>query len=179
MSGTEDTHSLLNSVGLAVLGALLACAGTLWLTHRAAKAKEQARIHERLTDLETKLALVNQQVIPINAAFQAVLVHQLTHYHTPELDALLQKIGPPNTMTEVEKNRFGILLKERTTDIGSEITPSERDAATMLPMVMKRAIIEAETLTGAEDMKLKLVTVAAVVGLPVVMRSDALGDDSR
>ena len=118
----------------------------------------------RLADLEGKLALVNAAVIPISTAFQAILIKELTHFHTPEMDALLVKVGPPNTLTGDEETRLAVLLAERTKDMGPKISDSERDAASILPAVMRRARKEQEMLqTGA---KAHVVTIVGTVNSP-------------
>ena len=171
------SESLINSAGLLALGAVFTFFGTWFWTHRKDKADKADKLAEanllllsRVSELEGKLALINQAVIPISTAFQAILIKELTHYHTPEMDALMRKVGPPSTLTEAEEERLAQLLLERTTDMGDAISDSERDAAMILPAVMRRARIEASVLTGTKDMGLKLVTVAAVVGLPVTVR---------
>ena len=106
--------------------------------------------------------------VPISTAFQAILIKELTHFHTPEMDALMAKIGPPNTLTVVEQERLAVLLNERMKDMGPLISDSERDAARILPAIMKRAKIEQNVITGAEETKVSLVSVAMVVGVPNV-----------
>lgn len=121
----------------------------------------------RLTDLESKLALVNAAVIPISTAFQAILIKELTHFHTPEMDALMVKVGPPNILTGEEEIKLSSLLEERTNDMGPLISDSERDAALILPAVMRRAKKEQETLHTAEELKIKLISLAGVIGIPM------------
>lgn len=131
------------------------------------KAAHEAseRIRDRLTELESKLTLINAAVIPISTAFQAILIKELTHPHTAEMDALLVKVGPPNILTEAEKERLATMLVERSTDM--EITDSERDAALILPAVMKRAEVEQDTLKVTQDLKLQLISITEVIGVPV------------
>jgi hypothetical protein len=169
-------ESWLNSIGLVVVGAVLSLAVAVYMFRRTAAledAKDIAAEHKaliaRVAELEAKLTLVNQTVVPINMAMQALLIKELTHYHTPEMDRLMEKLGPPATLTESDELRLALLLEERTRDMGPLITPGERDAAAILPIIVKRARAEAETLTGAEQLRLKLVTVAAVVGLPITV----------
>jgi len=169
------TRTLLTAAGLLVFGAILTFLSTwFWwqrkiVAEKADKlAEENVKVLARLAELESKLALVNQAVVPISNAFQAILIKELTHYHTPELDALLQKIGPPNTLTPEEVERMTKLLEERTGDMGPEITEQEREAAHILPFIVRRAQTEADTLNSADVLKLKLVTVAAVIGVPTV-----------
>ena len=162
----DPTYLYLSLVAILLI-MIVSFALTRYLTGR-----REAKLHAEIAVLYEKFGLP----IPISTAFQTVLVKQMTHYHTPEMDGLMKKIGPPNTLTEAEEHRLTILLKERTQDMGSEITPSERDAAAILPMVMKRARIEADTLAGAEALKLRLVTVAAVVGLPINVAAETERD---
>lgn len=95
-------------------------------------------LRARITELERQLAVIGSTVEPISTAFQALLVKQLTHYHTPVLDALLAKLGPPYALTPEEEKELAKALDERTRDMGELITQSEREAAMMLPLVMNR-----------------------------------------
>jgi hypothetical protein len=165
-------NPLINSIVLLVIGTGLTFLSTLFWTQRNAaveRAKGLAIEHEKLVarmgEVEAKLGLVTQQVIPFNALMQSILIKELTHYHTPELDALMLKIGPPSTLTDAEQARMTELLEERTRDMGPEISARERGAAAILPEVILRAKAELEQLKDAEAMKLKLVTVTAVVGV--------------
>lgn len=103
----------------------------------------------RLTELDMRVKTLTETVIPISAAFRSVLIRELTHNHTPELDALLQKLEPTNKLTSQEEVRLAVLLRERVVEFNDPlITDSERDAAAMLPMVLKRVQreLEAEVL---------------------------------
>src|SRR4029077_854944 len=101
-----------------------------------------AKLLTEVAELKEKLSLVTAQVVPFSTAFQQILVAQLTHAHTPELDALMAKIGPPITLTEVEEARMYRLLTERQADMEAEISQEEREAALILPYVMRRARAE-------------------------------------
>jgi hypothetical protein len=92
----------------------------------------------RIMELERQMALVSQTSVPISAAFQSALIKDLTHFHTPEMDALMVRLGPPVILTDDEASRLEVLLCERTQNMGEEISDSERDAAAMLPLVMRR-----------------------------------------
>jgi hypothetical protein len=181
---SEGSQIFLNSVAVLLVGSVLSfVAAWFWFSKNAAVklasdiAAEHARVLTRLTEVEAKLALVNQAVIPISTAFQAILIKELTHFHTPEMDALMVKVGPPNLLTPEEEARLAVLLTARTEDMGPLISDSERDAAKILPIVMKRARAEAATIDAAETLKLKLVTVAAVVGVANI--TDVPGTPTR
>lgn len=160
-----ENRAILNSVFISLVGAALSFL-TAWFWFQRKKAldaavaltSEHEKVKLRVADLETKLALVTQAVVPISTAFQAILIKELTHYHTPEMDELMVKIGPPNLLTKDEENRLFILLEERTRDMGPLISESERGAAHILPVVMARARAENEVPENTGEMKL--------VGLP-------------
>ncbi len=142
-------ESTVNSIGLAILAAVLSLfTGWLlyWLAEKRRAARTIAADHEkalaRIFDLEKQMALLNQAIVPISVAFQAILVKELTHAHTPEMDALMVKLGPPFTLSVVEAERLSILLRDRYEDQSEEIADSERDAAQMLPLVMKRILAD-------------------------------------
>jgi mevalonate pyrophosphate decarboxylase len=163
---------LIINIVLVVLSTALAFVSALYFSsrrHTEEKLKssldEREKMRERLTDLESKLAVVNAAVVPISTAFQAILIKELTHFHSVEMDALLLKIGPPNILTTEEHTRLIVMLSERMKDLGDEISLSEKDAAYMLPMVMKRSEAEQAILKTVSDMKLKLITVAEVVAM--------------
>jgi hypothetical protein len=169
----NDVPPIVVNAALALLSGGCGLLVTLYFTTRkeavtkaAVIAEGHEKMKDRVTELERTLAQVNAQVIPISTAFQAILIKELTHFHTPEMDALMVKIGPPNTLTPDEEKRLAALLVERTKDMGPEISDSERDAAAILPAVMKRSRIEQETIRTAESLKLKLVTVVTTVGVP-------------
>jgi hypothetical protein len=124
----------------------------------AQRAKELQEFVVRFADLEAKFAILSQAVVPISAAFQAILIKELTHFHTPEMDALMPKLGPPSTLSATEETRLATLLVERQQDMGDLITESERDAAKMLLLVAKRASVETVYMTG-KPVIFKLVTV--------------------
>lgn len=149
--------SVLATASLSFLGA------AYWF-QRAKRAKDaetlalaQLLVEKRLNDLERQSALLGQAVLPISTAFQQLLIKELTHPHTPELDHLLTLVGPPCQMTPAEQVRFTRLLAERAHD--RTISALERDAAVMLPLVMRRATFDLEHL-GELPLILKVVSVA-------------------
>lgn len=132
------------SIFSAVFAALLSFKAASYWFNRNRDTTAAKAISDRLAALESKALIAEQTIMPISSAFQAILVKQLTHYHTPELDALLAKLDP-YTLTDAEERRFYHLLEERTRDMGSEIDASERNAAKMLPYVIKRVKEETDT----------------------------------
>jgi len=171
-----DSGSLLNSIGLLLLGTFFTFAATTyWFRRNAAireaerLATEHQKVLDRLQEMEVKFATVNQAIIPISTAFQAILIKELTHYHTPRMDDLLRKMGPPNLLTPDEEIELERGLRDRTMDMGPLISDSERDAALILLPVARRAKIEATKLADAEALRLRLVSIVSVVGLPIVV----------
>ncbi len=132
---------LFNSIVLLVIGAVLTFLSAAYWMARAEKKALLARVVE----LERLNSLVTQAVVPISAAFQAILIKELTHFHTPIMDALMVKLGPPNTLTTAEEVELVAALKQREQDMDGLIDDAERDAARMLPMVMKRVKAESES----------------------------------
>lgn len=159
------SQTLLNSVGLLVLGAGLSFAAARYWFQRnqavAAAAKIQAehdKLMNRVMELERDTALVKASVVPITTAFQALLIKELTHFHTPVMDALMVKVGPPNTLTDEEETQLATLLAERAVSLNGRISASEKDAADILPAVMRRARIEQKLIESE--------SVLAVVAVP-------------
>lgn len=116
-----------------------------------AKAKDLAEAHDlllaRVIEAEKELAVfratMSTALLPVSAMFQAALVKHLTHNHTPEMDDLLARI---NDLSVTETERLHVLLKERVVEFDDpEIDDLERDAAVMMPYVMKRVRAEAAT----------------------------------
>ena len=154
--------------GTNLVTALVTAVGTrLWDRRRATAAATRqvqdahSQMVLRLGAVERQLGLIGQAVLPISTAFQAILIQELTHYHTPVLDALLVKLGPPFNLTPDEEADVLRLLEERERDLGDQISDSERDAAHILPLIMKRAKIEAQALAG-EPSQLRLVAVPVI-----------------
>jgi hypothetical protein len=169
----EGFGPLGNSVLVSVLGMLMAFA-TAWfwfsrniaVQRASAIAADHEKVKARLEAAESKLALIDQVITPINTMMQALLVKQLTHYHTPEMDALMVKLGPPNTLSHAEEARLLVLLEERTRDMHDLITPEERDAAVILPVIMKRARAEQKSITDAAEVGARLVAVVSLIAVP-------------
>jgi hypothetical protein len=107
------------------------------------KAAASAARDARLVDLERQVGLLTQTVQPLSAAFQAILVKQLSHFHTPHIDLLLSKLGPPVLLTAAEEIELAKELQQRALDLVAEISAGEREAAMMLPYVIQRVRREA------------------------------------
>ena len=178
------SQPFINSAALVVMAAVFTFLATMFWQRRGRidreverkaerLATENTKLTERVLDMEKQLGMLNQAVLPISTAFQAILIKELTHFHTPEMDALMVKIGPPNTLTDEEMDRLIVMLEERTRDMAAEISESERDAATMLPLVMKRAKHDLEA-----ERKLQLVSVPPALVGGEQSRSDAAGQSS-
>lgn len=110
------------------------------------RTRRTESLENRLEIAERRLSVIDAQVKPISTVFQEMLVKQLTHFHTPEMDKLLSRLGPPYALTTEEEERLKVLLKQRTKDMGEQITESERDAAIMLPYVMARVKKETQEM---------------------------------
>lgn len=123
-------------------------AARYWYTRHVRDAKvaeairDKEELQDRVTALEKQLLAFSSEVQPISEAFRAILIKQLTHFHTPVLDALMQKIGPPNTLTEPEMKLLCDELQKREKDMGPMIDDSERNAAKLLPLLVERMRIE-------------------------------------
>jgi hypothetical protein len=104
-------------------------------------AKEKAELANRISDLEMKLITLTTEVKPLSAAMLAVFTKELTHFHTPEMDALLVKFED-GAITDAGEERLLWLLEERSRELNGSIPESERDVATMFPMMMKRVKVE-------------------------------------
>lgn len=151
---TGDMMPIINSVGLILLTAFLAfMASAFWIWRKSIGAREA-----RIADLETKMAVLTNTVTPLSAAMQAVFIRELTHFHTPELDALLVKVGD-GTLPEEDEPRLFSLLEGRAHDLDGRIPESERDVAVMLPMMMRR--VKAERLLAAVDIQVVSTSVSS------------------
>jgi len=164
----------LNSIAIGLVMLFFGLGVTAFWRYRDAATKraeklldENEKLETRMRDMEKSLLLVNQQVLPMNAAFQAILIRELTHFHTPRMDELMQMMGPPCLLTDDDREELDDLLVERTLDMGDMISESERDAARMLPMVMRRVAREAEEIqTATPQLKLVVVAPSESVGEP-------------
>lgn len=125
-----------------LFGGALTFAATAFWTNRASKRlaaekvlSEKDDLLARIAELETQLNVIGQAVTPLTQAMQAMLVKQLTHYHTPRMDELLAKLDP-FTLSDEEENELFALLAQRTLDLNGRIPPIERIYAKALPLVI-------------------------------------------
>ena len=148
---------------LLLLGSSISFIVTSYLSSRKRKQESELSDKENQTDVNQKLFnriielekqnnSLAQTVLPLSTAFQAILVKELTHFHTPEMDKLLAKLGPPYSLTLDDESRLTHLLLERMTDKGVEFDESEKEAALILPYVMKRVRRDTLTLASMELM---------------------------
>lgn len=153
------------STGLVGLGA-----GLTWLIqHGTRKEEAHQKLLDRIAELERSMGAVNLAVMPLTAAYQQMLIAKLTHFHTPEMDALMQKITP-DTLTREETLRLGVLLEERERDMGNLISPQERIAAHLLPGVVALAKHEVATGGAAGDAaRLLVVSIPVVPEVPIIV----------
>lgn len=170
---------MINSIGLIVIGSLVTAFWAWFWRFRtmtikrledeklaiAARAEKLAAEHKQLeakvSELVNQLGLVSQVVTPINQAMQALLIRELTHVHTPELDALMANLPPAGVLTVEEEQRIAVLLRERAEELNGTIPESERDAAIILPYMIKRVRAEAAEIANAATAapQLKIVAV--------------------
>jgi hypothetical protein len=109
-----------------------------WHMYRADQ-NERNLLRGRVLETERRIVELSQSVTPISAAFQAVLIGQLARCRTPEMDALMRRAGPPNLLTPEEEERLETLLADVARDPDASIRDCEREAAHILPTVIKRA----------------------------------------
>lgn len=148
-----DLEQTITSMGLILFSTAVGF-GTAWYwQHLARRVKrsddasaERQALMDRIVELEKQSALIAQQVLPLNVAFQAMLVKELTHFHTPTVDTLLEKLGPPNTLTEDEGFELIHQLRIRANDYTDEIPQREREAAIILPYVIRRVATDIASL---------------------------------
>ncbi len=161
----------LNSIALIGVSVLLSgiagwIAAKYWFVqetrreHKKVDAADHDAMIKRITELEMKLAVLSTAVLPISTAFQSILIKELTHLHTPRTDELMTKVGPPSTLTDAEEAELAELLSERADDMSADIADSERDAAHILPAVMRRATAEALAMQSSKGV-FKIVAISS------------------
>lgn len=149
----------------AVLTAIFSAIGAVFWRRRNALEKAKGELAEvaraqdkRIQELEKNLAVLTETVRPFWSAAVANLVAELKHPHTPELDDLLARVGPPSDLSDKEMKRAERLLLEVAQD--TTLPASERGAAFILPTVIARATAEYEN--PVEKGPVQLVTVPPI-----------------
>ncbi len=145
-----ETKGIIGQGIFAVVTGVISFVGALFWAHRKQKQDRAVTVDvataardARISELENKLSLLTQSVMPISAAFQAILIKQLTHFHLPEIDALLAKVGPPVSLTSAEEHQLADALQQRAKDMNDKIDDDERGAAIILPYIIQRVRREA------------------------------------
>lgn len=104
----------------------------------------------RMLEVERKQILTDLVAPSLWEAAQASLVKTLTHDHAPVADKLMEKLGPPCTLTDAEEADLIVALKGREND--PKAGPAERVAAKALPLVMELVKIEAANAAQPDTM---------------------------
>lgn len=135
-------------------GVLLLTAGTAlgllvtWFWKRnAAKDVDKSRI----TELEKQMAILTAEAKPINAYVQAMAIQKLTHFHTPQTDELLARVGANEKLSELDVEKLAAALREREVTVDSEVDEEERIWARIFPDIVRLKQIEAERLASTEE----------------------------
>lgn len=120
----------------------------------------------RIIELEQKLAVLSAEAAPIHAAFLAMSIAKLTHFHTPATDKILQKIIYPFSQTEEEIEELRIVMEERMIELNGEIEGAEKIHAKILPDLIRLAHIEA-TERDEEKAKTEVIMIEQPTTKPV------------
>jgi len=125
-----------------------------WLAGRRLKAEKAEvaakELLERIARIERSQAIVDKVVEPFWTAAQRKLVDELTHFHTPELDRLMEHVLEGTLTAPEDVDRLAAMLAERATSLDHRISPSERDAALILPAVIRKAYAESQDILNPE-----------------------------
>lgn len=144
---SETAVAILVSVGLLVAGWMF----KVWYENRekgsAASVATTSRNSDRLDAVEKQLAQIDFKVTPMWAKVQKQISEDLHHPHArfKEMDALLEKLDN-ETIDDYsgDRDRLLELLDERSTDMGPEITDSQRASAAIMKTVMEKVVEENE-----------------------------------
>lgn len=151
---------LVQGILLLTTGATLTFLATWFWKRNAAKDVDKGRISE----LEKQMAVLMAEAQPINAYVQAMAIAKLTHFHTPQTDELLAKVGANTRLSEPEVEQLATALKEREGVVDSEVDEEERIWARIFPDIVRLKQIEAERLASTEETPrdIALVSVPAI-----------------
>ena len=88
---------------------------------------------ERISELEETVKLI----IPASVAFRNELIKVLMHDYAPKTDVLLVKMISKEKLTIAETGELLIMLKKRAENDDPRTTDEDRDAARIMPGVMR------------------------------------------
>ena len=105
-----------------------------------------ARLYARIAEHDRQIAIMSTQVSPLWATVQKVISEELHHPHAQyaEMDLLLEKLEDL-IITPTERQRLKILLQQRSEDMDSNITESQRKSAKLMIDVMDKVVQEANS----------------------------------
>jgi hypothetical protein len=154
-------ETLFGVVGGGVIAAVVAYGIWLWFrVHGTTKVPnitlDSDSIYERMRNVEAQLSALMTTATPLSKLMRDTIIKELTHSHAPELDDLLAKVKADELLPSDEQRLFA-LLKERAEARDDRINMDERDAAIMLPPVMRR--IKQERENPPVEIELRVVSV--------------------
>lgn len=105
---------------------------------RTADETKMAELEKTIADLKTRVALYDKVIEPLWTAAQRKLIEELTHFHTPELDELIAK-DVADALPDRDRPLMFKLMEERAATLDGSITPQEREAAAIYPIISNKA----------------------------------------
>ena len=114
-------------------------------------------IYARVLAVEAQLSALAAAASPLSEVVRDAIIKELTHLHTPELDALLEKVKS-DTLSPDDERSLLRLLKDRAEEPNHLVGAGERDAAIMLPPILRRIKQEKEAISPTET-ELRIVSV--------------------
>jgi hypothetical protein len=166
MNSTLKTFLL--SFGTMLAGAVVGFFGTRYWRKRDRmqkmidrRAASSALTLDKVLELESQLAQLKLTVTPITDAMQQLLIKKLTHFHTPILDALMQR-ALSGIITPEENAKMERLLVEREKELDTEVNEYERICARILPDVIRLVILSHDEETDPAALQLLVVSVPVV-----------------
>ena len=103
------------------------------------------RLNGRLNEFDKVITRLDTQVSPLWAQVQARISSDLHHPHPRyfEMDILLEKLEAL-TITNDERERLKVLLRERSVDMHEDISESQRQSAKIMSGVMDKVVLESK-----------------------------------
>jgi len=101
------------------------------------------RLNARLNDFDKIITRLDTQVSPLWAQVQARISSDLHHPHPRyfEMDTLLEKLEALK-ISDTERDRLKVLLRERSVDMHEDISESQRQSAKIMSGVMDKVVLE-------------------------------------